>query len=133
MPEYKIGDIIVANGEASSFEEARIVAKHVDGNWILEVLEEKVDSSGFIGAREGSLVSRSKFILDDYYRKKGEFFRMGATYKMATGHGSNAFFFIEELYHTNTGDYAIARRTLGSTESITVLTKASLEMLEEVR
>ena len=133
MSKYKIGQALVSVDGSGVFEEAVIVAQHSDGRWILEVTKAVSDIAD---VTYGRLLSRGESTLDEYYKIKQEFFRVGRTYRNKLSPAVT--YEVIEMYFAVTNDgreytQALAWRRQGNAKEIDILFRADLGRMEEVK
>lgn len=123
---YKLGDIVIGKA-GSMIKEGRIVGKHIDGPWIIEVVEAADDCY-----KRGDLCLKLEHILDAYYTKASTFFQIGKTYKYK-GLGSTTRRIVDlhevggDLYAT-----AVGKDRKGQ-EFMELLVKGNFDTMEEVQ
>lgn len=133
MSSYKIGQALVSVDNVGIFREGKIVARHENGNWIIEVTVPDDHPSSL---PLGRLVSRDEPTVDRYYKIKQESFRAGHTYRYKTS--SSTTYEVIETYFAIASDgreytQALAWRREGDAKELVILYRGDLGRMEEAK
>jgi len=126
---WKIGETVVGKDDGvRAFVKGQIVAKHMDGTWIIMI----TNPSSHFEMKYGDLITKPEWVLNDFYTHEPTFFQVGKEYTRTRPSWSmdTETTLVMDVYHLDnpmwgdSADYAAVKVTDGDGEEyMALLTK----------